>query len=75
MALKYSAEEREELDRLMKTVINDYGKLDWFYELYKKYVDPNAPRPSPDCGVCGRGIETYFNTFRDWFLKNANLFE
>ena len=75
MDRKYSREEREELDRLMITVINDYGKLDWFYDLYKKYVDGGARRPEPGCGTCGASIETYFSTFREWYVQNGNLFE
>lgn len=74
MKYKYTTAEYEELDRLMKTAITDYAKLDWFYSLYKKYIDANAPRPSSNCGNCALSIETYFNTFREWFVNNGNLF-
>lgn len=70
----YSAEDREELDKLMKTVINDYGKLEIFYNAYKKYVDASAPRPIAGCGNCALSIETYFTNLRDWYVKNGELF-
>lgn len=70
----YTREEGEELNRLMKTVINDWGKLDWFYGLYKKYVDASAPRPIGGCGNCALSIETYFNRLRGWYLENSDKF-
>ena len=70
----YTSEERQELETLMRTVINDWGKLEHFYTLYKKYVDPSAPRPVGGCGNCALSIETYFTRFREWFLENHYLF-
>lgn len=70
----YSAEDREELEKLMRTVINDYAKLEVFYNAYRKYVDASAPRPTPNCGNCALSIETYFTNLREWFIKNHDLF-
>lgn len=72
--MKYTKQDAEELDKLMHTVINDWSKLEWFYGLYKKYIDANAQRPNSGCGNCALSIETYFNTLREWYLQNGNLF-
>jgi len=71
---KWTADDRLELDRLMKTVINDWEKLEWLWRLYKKYIDASAPMPIAGCGTCALSIETYFNNLREWFVKNGDKF-
>ena len=43
------------------------------YEMLKKYIDPNHPRPISGCN-CSMSYANAFNKLRDWVGQNGNKF-
>ena len=42
---------------------------DLIWEMLKKYIDPNHPRPLAGCN-CPLSYANAFNRLRDWTMKN-----
>lgn len=71
----YTAEEREELQKLFRHVGPFYQEqMDLIWNSLKKYKDPNYPKPLVGCN-CPRGYGAAFNELRDFYSANADKFE
>lgn len=69
---------QEDLDNLMK-LFKHVGPFyqeqqDLIFNMTRKYMDKNAPRPVASCGSCSQSFAVAFNRLRDWTMANANLF-
>lgn len=69
----YPKEDAEAMWSLWKRIIT-MNDVDLIYRLYTKYVDSGAPYPVLGCS-CHLSPSVYYDTLRDWHLKNNNLFE
>jgi hypothetical protein len=68
----------EDLDRMLK-LFKHVGPLyqeqqDLIFEMLKKYIDPNHPRPLAACN-CNLSYGNAFNKLRDWVSLNGSKFK
>jgi hypothetical protein len=59
--------------KLWKTIIND-SHTDEIHRLYIKYISATAPRPIQNCN-CLISVSQYYDTLRNWHMKNTDKFE
>lgn len=45
------------------------------YELYVRYINPDALPPISGCGSCGLSVYKYYDTLRDFWVKNGDKFK
>ncbi len=70
----YPKEDAEQIQRLWKVVRVDNAEMEMIYNLYKKYINPNAARYAVNCN-CHTSISNYWRTLLDWFSNNGDKFE
>lgn len=54
------------MSALWKKIIQD-SDTDEIHRLYKKYIDPSAPRPISSCGFCPMSLSGYYDKLRDYY--------
>lgn len=71
---KYPREDFENLLKLFRHVGPFYEpQQNFIYEMLKKYIDPNHPRPLASCN-CSMSYAACFNKLRDWTMSNSDKF-
>lgn len=58
--------EKEKIDELVKLTRLEYHSKIEIYDLFKKYIDPNALF----CMNCDPSVRTMFNIFKRWWNTN-----
>lgn len=71
----FPKEDKDQIMRLFKVAALSSGQVSLLFELYRKYVNPNQPFPSSNCGNCPQNISAVFSQFRDWMSRNYSKFE
>lgn len=69
----YPYKDAEEIRRFYKIVNASPADMESIYEMYKKYVKPNARRFVTNC-KCPSSISAYYQNLLEWFNKNSHLF-
>lgn len=68
-------EEYNEIERIAKVVRPTAADMQIIWNLYQKYVDPNAPTPTMNgCTTCGNSIVIYWRNLMNWWQTNKNNF-
>lgn len=71
---KYTKEDLEKLLKLFRHVGPLYQEQqDLIYEMLRKYIDANHPRPIANCN-CQLSYGAAFNTLRDYTMANSDKF-
>jgi hypothetical protein len=66
---KFYPGDKDEILRLARVVYADHNDMTSIYNLYKKYINGNAPMYKTDCN-CPTSIGSYFNQLLDWYSEN-----
>lgn len=69
----YSKEDQTEILRLAKVAIATQDDIDSIYELFKKYVRPNAAMYQISCN-CSTSISKYYQLLLEWYSENNSKF-
>jgi len=69
----YPKEDAIEISRFYKIVNASPSDMNSIYEMYKKYISPNARPYATNCR-CRTSISNYYKELMDWFSKNGHLF-
>ena len=70
----YPIEDLDEMKKLFKHIGPFYQpQQDLIYNMLRKYIDPNHPRPLAACN-CNLSYANAFNKLRDWVSENGNKF-
>lgn len=69
----YELNDQIEILRLAKVVNASQKDIDSIYNLYKKYLVPNAAMYVVNCN-CGSSISSYYQKLLDWYNANSNRF-
>jgi len=64
--------DRNEIIRIHRIISPSGADMESIYQLYKKYVDPNARQYNTNgCQTCGNSIVTYWRNLCNWWRTNA----
>jgi len=69
----YQQADRDEILRLAKVAVATQADMDSIYELFKKYVRPNAAMYQVSCS-CSTSISRYYQLLIEWYSENADKF-
>ena len=69
----FTEEDQLEILRLAKVVNATQADMNSIYELYRKYLVPNAPMYVTNCN-CGSSISSYYQKLLDWYHLNTDKF-
>lgn len=73
--MEYLKEDAEQMLKLFRHVGPFYQEQqDLIYNMIRKYMDPNAPRPVAGCN-CPQSYANAFNRLRDWYSQNSIKFQ
>lgn len=71
---KFPKEDYDNLMKLFRHIGPFYDKeQNFIYEMLRKYIDPNHPRPIASCN-CPMSYAAAFNKLRDWTSQNGHKF-
>jgi hypothetical protein len=70
----YSVEDRVEILRLAKVAVATQADMDSIYELFKRYIRPNAVMYQISCN-CNTSISKYYQLLLEWYSENADKFK
>ena len=71
--MMFSKQDQDEILRLAKVAVATQQDMDSIYELFKRYIRPNAVMYQKSCN-CSTSISSYYQLLIDWYSKNANKF-
>lgn len=63
-----------EMNRIMKITYPNGKDIDSINSLYRTYINSQAPDGKIGCN-CSGSLANYYETLRDWFVKNGDLFQ
>ena len=69
----FNKEDQDEILRLAKVAVATKNDMDSIYELFKKYIRPNAVMYQTNCN-CNTSISAYYQLLIEWYSQNANKF-
>lgn len=69
----YSKQDQDEILRLAKVAVATQADMDSIYELFKKYIRPNAVMYQLSCN-CNTSISKYYQLLLEWYSENADKF-
>lgn len=69
----YSKEDQDEILRLAKLAIARQQDMDNIFDLFKKYIRPNAVAYQVNCN-CNTSISKYYQLLLEWYSDNASKF-
>ena len=70
---KFSKADRDEITRLARVAVASQQDMDNIYELFKKYIRPNAVMYQVNCN-CNTSISKYYQLLLEWYSSNADEF-
>lgn len=72
--MKFTISDKKDIDRLAHIVNPSSGDISLIYELYKIYINPNAPYPLlSNCG-CDKDISSYWRAVLQFGGNNGDKF-
>ena len=71
--MMYSKQDQNEILRLAKVAVATQHDMDSIYELFKRYIRPNAVMYQTNCN-CNTSISAYYQLLIEWYSKNADKF-
>ena len=69
----YLEADKEEILRLAKVAVATQADMDSIYELFKKYIRPNAAMYQISCN-CNTSISKYYQLLLEWYSENNDKF-
>lgn len=69
----YNKQDQDEILRLAKVAVATQADMDSIYELFKRYIRPNAVMYQINCN-CNTSISAYYQMLIEWYSKNADKF-
>lgn len=69
----WSKEDQDEILRLAKVAVATQADMNSIYELFKRYVRPNAVMYEINCN-CSTSISKYYQLLLEFYSENANKF-
>lgn len=69
----FNKEDQDEILRLAKVAVATQQDMNSIYELFKKYIRPNAVMYQVNCN-CSTSISAYYQMLIEWYGQNANKF-
>jgi hypothetical protein len=69
----YSKQDQNEILRLAKVAVATQHDMDSIYELFKRYIRPNAVMYQTNCN-CNTSISAYYQLLIEWYSKNGDKF-
>lgn len=69
----YSKQDQDEILRLAKVAVATQHDMDSIYELFKRYIRPNAAQYQINCN-CNTSISKYYQLLLEWYSENASKF-
>jgi hypothetical protein len=73
MIQQYSKEDQDEILRLAKVAVATQADMNSIYELFKRYIRPNAAMFQTNCN-CNTSISAYYQLLIEWYSQNASKF-
>ena len=70
---KFTQADQDEILRLAKVAVATQQDMDNIYELFKKYIRPNAVIYQINCN-CNTSISKYYQLLLEWYSGNAGEF-
>lgn len=70
---KFSKADRDEITRLARVAVASQQDMDNIYELFKKYIRPNAVMYQVNCN-CNTSISKYYQLLLEWYSSHADEF-
>lgn len=70
---KFSKADQDEIVRLARVAVATQQDMDNIYELFKKYIRPNAVMYQVNCN-CNTSISKYYQLLLEWYSANADKF-
>jgi hypothetical protein len=69
----WSKEDQTEILRLAKVAVATQADMDSIYELFKRYIRPNAVIYQINCN-CNTSISKYYQLLLEFYSENADKF-
>ena len=69
----WSKEDQDEILRLAKVAVATQADMDSIYELFKRYIRPNAVMYQINCN-CSTSISKYYQLLLEFYSENADKF-
>lgn len=69
----FTKEDQDEILRLAKVAVATQADMDSIYELFKRYIRPNATMYQINCN-CNTSIAKYYQLLLEWYSENASKF-
>ena len=69
----FNKEDQDEILRLAKVAVATQQDMNSIYELFKRYIRPNAVMYQINCN-CNTSISAYYQMLIEWYSKNADKF-
>ena len=69
----FNKEDQDEILRLAKVAVATQQDMNSIYELFKKYIRPNAVMYQVNCN-CSTSISAYYQMLIEWYSNNADKF-
>jgi hypothetical protein len=69
----WSKEDQNEILRLAKVAVATQADMDSIYELFKRYIRPNAIMYQINCN-CSTSISKYYQLLLEFYSENADKF-
>ena len=69
----WSKEDQDEILRLAKVAVATQADMDSIYELFKRYIRPNAVMYQINCN-CNTSISKYYQLLLEFYSENADKF-